>query len=66
MYGVATQQNEITGYFRPVGISDKIKYIDFLRENTKIRLDNKQNYLVVMIIHFLRYLKRIKKIFDEK
>jgi glycosyltransferase involved in cell wall biosynthesis len=62
MKGIATKKNEIIGYFRPGGISDKTKYIDYLNENTKIRLDNNQNYILVRIIHILRYLKRIKLI----
>jgi len=62
MKGIATKKNEIIGYFRPGGISDKIKYLDYLNENTKIRLNNKQNYFFVMLIHFIRYLKRFKLI----
>ena len=58
MKGMATKKKEVLGFFRPGGLSDKIKYIDYLNENTKIRLDNKQNFLIVMIIHFLRYIKR--------
>jgi len=65
MKGISTKKNEIIGYFRPGGFSDKIKYIDYLRENTKIRLHNGQNYLLVMIIHFLRYMKRWKLIINQ-
>jgi glycosyltransferase involved in cell wall biosynthesis len=62
MKGIATKKNEIIGYFRPGGVSDKTRYIDYLNENTKIRLDNNQNYILVKIIHILRYLKRLKLI----
>ena len=62
MKGTATKKNEVVGYFRPGGISDKIKYIEYLNENTRIRLDNKQNYFFVMIIYLMRYLKRVKLI----
>jgi glycosyltransferase involved in cell wall biosynthesis len=65
MKGMSTKKNEIIGYFRPGGFSDKIKYIDYLKENTKIRLHNGQNYLLVMIIHFLRYMKRWKLIINQ-
>jgi glycosyltransferase involved in cell wall biosynthesis len=65
MKGVATKKNEVIGYFRPGGISDKIKYIDYLNENTRIRLDNKQNYFLVMLIHLMRYLKRVKLIISQ-
>jgi len=36
--------------------------LDYLNENTKIRLHNNQNYFLVMLIHFLRYIKRWKLI----
>ena len=62
MKGIATKRNEVIGYFRPGGISDKIKYIEYLNENTRIRLDNKQNYFFVMLIHLIRYLKRLNLI----
>lgn len=62
MKGVSTKKNEVIGYFRPGGFSDKINYIDYLNENTKIRLHNNQNFFLVMLIHFLRYIKRWKLI----
>ena len=65
MKGIGTKRNEVIGYFRPGGISDKIKYIDYLNENTRIRLDNKQNYFLVMLIHLIRYLKRVKLIISQ-
>jgi GT2 family glycosyltransferase len=66
MKGIATKKNDILGYFSPGGLSSRIKYIDYLNENTLIRLNNRQNKVVVKIIHFLRYMKRIKLILKEK
>ena len=66
MKGIATKKDDILGYFSPGGFSSKIKYIDYLNENTLIRLDNGQNKFVVKVIHFLRYIKRIKLILKEK
>jgi len=66
MKGVATKKNEVIGFFRPGGISDKTKYINYLNENTRIRLDNKQNYFIVMLIYLMRYLKRVKLIKAQK
>ena len=66
MKGMATKKKEVLGFFRPGGLSSKIKYIDFLNENTKIRLNNGQNKIIVKIIYFLRYIKRIKQIYQEK
>ena len=62
MKGISTKKNEIIGYFRPGGFYDNLKYIDYLNENTQIRLHNNQNLFLVMLIHFLRYIKRWKLI----
>ena len=66
MKGVSTKKNELMGYFGPNGLSSKLKYIDYLNENTKIRLDNGQNPIIVWIIHYLRFFKRLTKIIKEK
>jgi|TARA_B110000027_G_scaffold130843_1_gene154240 glycosyltransferase involved in cell wall biosynthesis len=63
MKGMATKKNEVLGNFRPGGLSSSIRYIDFLKENNQIRLDNGQNKIVVFIIFFLRLLRNFKKLF---
>ena len=65
MKGIATNKNEIMGYFGPNGLSSRLKYIDYLNENTQIRLDNGQNRLIVWCIHYLRFLKRLFRIIKE-
>tara|TARA_B100001939_G_C16912685_1_gene605349 strand:- start:401 stop:1150 length:750 start_codon:yes stop_codon:yes gene_type:complete len=65
MKGDHTTKKEILGYFRPDGISSKLKYIDYLNENTQIRLDNGQNKIIVWLIHYLRLLKRIFRVIKE-
>ena len=65
MVGTSTRKNEIMGFFNPYGFSSKIKYIDYLNENTQIRLDNGQNKIFVWIIHFLRLSKRIFRVIKE-
>ena len=62
MNGMATKKNEIFGKFRSGGLSSRIKYIDFLKECTQIRLDNKQNFFIVYLIFFARLLRNFKKI----
>ena len=42
----------------PHGLSSRLRYIDYLNENTRIRLDNGQNKIIVWIIHFLRLFKK--------
>ena len=66
MKGISTKKNEVMGYFGPDGISSRLKYIDYLNENTQIRLDNGQNKIIVWCIHYLRFFKRIFKILKEK
>ena len=63
MSGMATKKSEIFGKFRRGGISSKIRYIDFLKECTQIRLDNKQNFFIVYLIFFARLLRNLRKIF---
>ncbi len=63
MFGVATKKNEIFGKFRQGGLSSKIKYLDFLKENNKIRINNGQNPLFVYIIFVLRLLRNFKNLF---
>ena len=63
MFGVATKKNEIIGKFRQGGISSRIKYIDFLKENNKIRINNGQNKIIVYIIFLLRLLRNFKNLF---
>ena len=63
MKGMATEKSEVFGIFRPGGISSKIKYIDFLKENNQIRIDNGQNKIFVFGIFVLRILRNFKRLF---
>ncbi len=62
MIGMATKKSEVFGKFRSGGLSSRIRYIDFLKECTQIRLDNKQNFFIVYLIFFARLLRNYKKI----
>jgi len=62
MKGIATKKTEIFGNFRLGGISSRIRYIDFLKENNQIRIDNGQNKLIVFCIFILRLLRNFKKL----
>ena len=62
MNGMATKKSEVFGKFRRGGLSSRIRYIDFLKECTQIRLDNKQNFFIVYAIFFARLLRNFKKI----
>ena len=63
MKGVATKKTEIFGRFRPGGMSSKIRYIDFLKENSQIRIDNGQNKFIVLGIFILRLLRNFTRLF---
>lgn len=62
MKGIATKKDEIFGNFRRGGFSSKIKFKDHFFEEINIRLDNKQNRLLVLIIFIYKYFKHFNKI----
>ncbi len=59
--GIATKKKEIFGIFRSGGFSSRVEPILHLLETTKIRLKNKQNKVIVLIIFILKYLKNYSK-----
>ena len=65
MRGTSTKKNEILGKFRLGGLSSQIKYLDFLRENNKIRINNGQNIFFVYFIFILRLIRNFKNIFNK-
>ena len=64
--GKCTKKIEITGIFCMKGISSKVSFLTKLREETNIRLHNKQNFFYIMalnILHTINYMfNKIKKI----
>jgi hypothetical protein len=69
LMGVASKKEEIFGKFTKGGFSSKINYIDHLIDLNKIRIDNKQNSIIVYILFFIKIIKKpikfIKGIFDK-
>ena len=65
MKGLATKKDEIFGEFRKGGFSSKFTYLEFLKENTQIRIDNGQNIILVYIIFLIRFIKNIRKILKK-
>jgi len=61
--GISTKKNEVLGKFRKGGLSSRIRYIDFLRENNRIRINNGQNKFIVYIIFLLRLIRNFKRLF---
>ena len=62
MKGIGTKKNELFGIFRRGGYSSKISFFDHFMEEINIRLDNKQNKLLVLFIFIYKYFKNIKKL----
>jgi len=60
--GIGTKKNEVFGNFRRGGYSSKTKFLDHFMEEIKIRIDNEQNKLLILLIFIYKYLKNISKI----
>ena len=65
MTGIASQRNEVFGVFRRGGFSSKVNFIDHLAELTKIRLNNGQNRILVLIIMILKYIKNFNRLLNN-
>jgi len=62
--GIATKREEIFGTFRRGGFSSTISFKNRFMEEIKIRFNNKQNIIILLIIFSYRFLKNFKKFFD--
>ena len=63
--GVSSGKNEIIGEMSAGGLSSKITYINHLKEETKIRIKNKQNIILIIAIFINGILKNAKRIMRE-
>ena len=67
--GMGSKKDEIFGKFTKGGFSSKINYIDHLLDLNKIRIDNKQNSIIVYFLFFIKIIKKpikfVKGIFDK-
>ena len=57
--GVATKKEEIFGIFRPGGISATLDKEYHFFEKIRIRIDNKQNKIFLILLYFLKIMKNI-------
>ncbi len=60
--GIGTKKDELFGIFSRGGYSSKINFFDHMTECTKIRLDNGQNKLIVLLTIIFKYLKNLKRL----
>jgi len=65
--GASTKKNEIIGNVASGGYSSKISFIDHILEESKIRIKNKQNFLIVLLIFINALIKNfLKNIFKTR
>tara|TARA_A100001035_G_C27691347_1_gene457979 strand:+ start:109 stop:846 length:738 start_codon:yes stop_codon:yes gene_type:complete len=62
MKGISTKKNELFGIFKRGGYSSRVNFFDHLIECTKIRIDNKQNKILVLFTFIMKYLYNIKRL----
>ena len=60
--GIGTKKSEVFGVFNRGGFSSQVNFFDHMCECTKIRLDNRQNKLVVLISFITKYMFNYKKL----
>ena len=65
MRGIATKKNQITGIFRRGGFSSTISFRERFKEELKIRWNNKQNKLLILIIFIYKFFKHFRKIIKQ-
>tara|TARA_B100000787_G_C16182753_1_gene292837 strand:- start:272 stop:1051 length:780 start_codon:yes stop_codon:yes gene_type:complete len=65
LIGISSKKDEITGEMSAGGLSSKITYIAHLKEESKIRLKNKQNVLLIFVIIINGVFKNFKRIYSE-
>ena len=59
---IGTKKSELFGIFRRGGFSSTINFYDHFIEEIQIRLDNKQNKILVLLIFIYKYLKNFSKL----
>jgi len=62
MKGVATKKNEVVGVFRRGGFSSRVHYKKLFLEDLRIRYDNNQNIILILIIAIYKFIKHFRKI----
>ena len=62
MQGTATKKKEIVGVFRRGGFSSRVHYRKLFFEDLRIRYNNNQNIILIIIIAIYKFFKHFKKI----
>jgi len=59
--GISTEKKDLISIFEPGGFSSKYGVYNHIWEETRIRLNNKQNFFIVFGIYFLRVIRNFYK-----
>ncbi len=65
MTGLSTTKNEVVGIFRRGGFSSTVSFWKKFKEEILIRIDNKQNKFLILIIFVYKFLRNLDKIFKK-
>ena len=65
MIGISSKKNELFGVFRRGGFSSSISFKKKFFEEIRIRIDNKQNLFLIMIIFIYKFLKNFRIFFKK-
>ena len=60
--GIGTKKNELFGVFKRGGFSSNIPFFDHMMECTRIRLDNGQNKLMVLLTLIIKFIFNYKRL----
>ena len=58
MIAIPTKADEVFGKYEPGGFSSSLSFMEHLLEELRIRIKNKQNYLVIIYIFFGKILSK--------
>ena len=62
MKGKITKKDEIISHFSPGGFSSKLSLFEHMLEETNIRINNKQNKILVLFLFITKFFKHYFKI----
>ena len=66
MKGISTNRKELIGYFNKGGISESVNFLSRLWEETRIRIKNKQNIIIVAFLFIIHLSYQCRKFITKK
>ena len=62
MKGIATKKEELFGIFNRGGFSSRVKFIDHFKEEVRIRNDNGQSKIILVLIIIYKLIKNFRRL----